>query len=142
MHDRLKLFDSAQEMLICELDKITKNDSITPSQLDILDKLVDIIKDFDEIIMNEESREYDSQDGYSQRSMPRYYYMRGNSYRDGGMGYSRRNDMMPDGMERGRSRGSKKDDMVEYLYLALDNASSDDEHKRIKRMIDEIENAK
>lgn len=142
MKDRLALYDSSQEMLVCELEKITKDGSLTPSTLDYLDKIVDIIKDLDEISMNEEDRMYDMKTGYSQRNMSRYY-SRGNSYRDDGMGHSQRNgSMMRDDLERGRSRGTKKNDMLEYLYMALDNAPNDEEHKRIKRMIDEIENAK
>lgn len=141
MRDRIELYDAIQEMLLCEVDKIVKNNNITPSQVDVLDKLVDIVKDLDEMIFNEEDRMNEAKEGYSQRSMPRYNYYKGNSYRDSG--YSRKSEPMHDGMMKGGySRGNSKDGMIEYLYLAMNNASSDEEHKRIKRMIDEIENAK
>ena len=137
--DRLNLYDSAQDLLVCELEKIVKNETISAAQLDFMDKIVDIIKDLDEVSMNEEERMGDVKGGYSQRSMPRYYYGRGNSYRDGNMGYSRRNYPIND---RSYGKDNSSEEMLNYLYLAHENASNEEERKRIKRMIDEIENAK
>ena len=134
--DRLNLYDQTQEMLVCELEKITLKNELTPSSLEFLDKLVDIIKDLDEISMNEEERISDTNGNYSQRNMPRYYYGRGTSYRDGS--YSRRNDsMMRD--SGGYSRGNSKSEMLNHLFMAQETASNDEERKRIQRMIDELE---
>ena len=141
--DRLRIYEEGQELLLCELEKLVKNQSITSNQLDFMDKIVDIIKDLDEVSMNEESR-YDYEDGNSQRYMPRAYYTRGSSYRGGsdgssyGSSYGRRSNMgrmYSDGI----SRNDGKADMLDHLYAAHDTATSEDEKKRIKRMIDEIE---
>lgn len=133
--DRLNLYDQTQEMLVCELEKITKKNELTPSALEFLDKIVDIIKDLDEISMNEEERMSDTKGGYSQRSMPRYYYGRASSYRDDS--YHRNETGMRDGS--GYSRGSSRSQMLDHLYMAMDTAINEDERKRVQRMIDELE---
>jgi len=139
MKNRLELYDSAQEMLVCELEKLIKNGEVTPSSLTYLDTIVDIIKDLDEITMNEEDRMIDPKMGYSGKNMPSYYG-RGTSYRNNAdyyrKGYSS-NEYMND---RSYGKGNSSEGMLNYLYLAHDNASTEDEKKRIKRMIDEIEN--
>ena len=139
MKERIDLFDSTQEMLICEMDKITQKGELTGSSLDYLDKIVDIIKDLDEIIDNEESRMED----YTSRSSR--YYNRGSSYRNDydDTNYYRRGMSSRDNskMMGGNSRGKTvKNDMVEHLYMALNSASNDEERKRVQKMIDEIEN--
>ena len=139
MKDRYQLYEDSQDMLICELDKITQKGELTGSSLDYLDKIVDIIKDLDEIMYNEETRI----DGYSSRNGR--YYDRGSSYRndyDDMSSYSRRNNPSRDNtrMINGNSRGQSKDSMLNHLYMALNSASSEDERKRVQKMIDEIEN--
>ena len=132
MKDKYDIYLDSQELLLCELEKINKNESLTSQQLEYMDKIADIIKDLDDIMIKEGM----SEDGYSQR-MGRYYNS-GNSYR------SNSYRMYEDGRSRndGYSRkGTDKHQMLDYLYMAHDNATSDDERKRIKKMIDEIENS-
>lgn len=138
LKDRYQLYEDSQDMLICELDKITQKGELTASSLDYLDKIVDIIKDLDEIMYNEDARI----DGYSSRNGR--YYNRGSSYRSSydDMDYTRRNSSPRDNsrMTNGNSRGQSKDSMLNHLYMALNSASNEDERKRVQKMIDEIEN--
>lgn len=140
MKDNLSVYESAQDLMVCELDKLVQKNEISPSTLDYFFKIVDIIKDLDKAIINEEDR-ISSEEGYSMRSYP--YYNRGNSSRsnrnmDYNDGYSRRNTSRSGNSYRGESRN----DMLDHLYMALDTASNDDERKRVQHMIDEIERSK
>ena len=130
MKDRITLYEDSQELLLCELEKLNKNESLTPQLLEFMDKVVDIIKDLDDIMYKEEQLV----DGYSQRGGR--YYTDGNSYRSGRM-YDGGSRMRSDGYSRRDSKSS----MLDHLYAAHDNAMSEDERKRIKKMIDEIENS-
>lgn len=139
MKDAITIYENAQDMVICELEKIVQKNEMSPSVLEYTYKIVDIIKDLDEAIMNEEER-LSPNEGYSSRSGA--YYNRGNSYRDGRVmyndGYSRRGTSRTGNSYRG---DSSKESMLDHLYMAHDTASSEEERKRIKRMIDEIENS-
>ena len=138
MKDNLSIFESAQDMMICELDRIVQKKEVTPSTLDYLDKIVDIIKDLDEVSMNEEDR-IGYEDGHSSRGS-RYYNR--SSYRSGMYdGYPvRRGSSYGNDNYMGNSRGdTNKESMLNHLYAAYDTASNEEERKRIKRMIDEIE---
>ena len=89
MHARYEVYENAQDMMICELDKLIQKSEVTPTTLEYMDKIVDIIKDLDEVIGNEEMY---MADGNSQRSYGRYGYSRMNSYRGSDMrGMSARN---------------------------------------------------
>lgn len=135
MRDRIDLYDSAQDMIICELDKIVQKNEMTPHILESIDKLVDIIKDLDELMDNEEARTVED---YTQRSSGRYY-SRGNSYRSGNYyrdGSSYKGNSIASNEKRHNDTSSS---MLNHLYMALDTASSEDERRRIQKMIDEIE---
>lgn len=147
MQDKIELFEASQDMLICELDKLVQKQELTPQTLSYLDTLVDIIKDLDEIMDNEDAR---NMEGYSQRSGRRMYnrssYRNGNSYGnyENYNNYARRGTSMrmDGGNGQGQySRNSGKEEMLNHLYMALDSASSEEERKRVQRMIDEIEHA-
>lgn len=135
MREYIDIYESGKDLMICELDKIVQKQEMSPNTLEYIYKIVDIIKDLDEVISNEDIK----YGGYSQRSGSSYYgnnsgrmYGQGSSYRgrynDMGSSYSGRN--------------SSTTEMLDHLYKAHDTASSDEERKRIKRMIDEIENSK
>ncbi len=147
MQNRIDVYENAQDMMICELDKIVQKNELTPNALDYVDKLVDIIKDLDEILNNEEMH---MTDDYEQRGNSRgYYNMRGNSYRGNmRMNYTRNNsrnngmmsnEVSPMNNINGNSSGSGKKEMLDHLYMAMDNSPNEDERKRIQRMINEIE---
>ena len=132
MKDRITLYEDSQELLLCELEKLNKNESLTPQLLEFMDKVVDIIKDLDDIMYKEEQLT----DGYSQRGGR--YYNDGNSYRSSSYRMYDDGSRMRSG---GYSRKDSKSSMLDHLYAAHDNAMSEDERKRIKKMIDEIENS-
>lgn len=139
MKDNIAIFESAQDMMICELDKLIQKNEVSPTTLDYIDKIVDIIKDLYEVCSDEENRMnmYDDYSGRSGRM-----YDRGSSY--GSDGYYRRGSSYGSdpSMRSGTNRDTSKQAMLDHLYAAHDTASSEEERKRIKRMIDEIENSK
>lgn len=130
MRDRYEIFEASQDMLICELDKLVQKQELTPQLLSYFDTLVDVIKDLNEIMADEDEKYNNSYNQYSGRSYPMNRSYRGNSYRndyrDPENGYSKRSE--------------KSSEMLEHLYSALDSASSEEERKRIRRMIEDIEN--
>lgn len=135
MRDYIDIYESSKDLMVCELDKIVQKQEMSPTSLEYIYKIVDVIKDIDEIISNDNA----NYEGYSQRSNNGYYtnssnrmYGRGSSYRN------RYDDMNPSYS----GRNSSTSEMLEHLYKAHDTASSEEERKRIKRMIDEIENSK
>ena len=134
--DRYEVYENAQDMMICELDKLIQKKEVSPTTLEYMDKIVDIIKDLDEILDGEEAR---MTDGNSQRGYNRYYGR--NSYRSGDpygnyMRNNSRNNM--NGLD-GNSQGNGKKEMLDHLYMAMDSSSNEGERKRIQRMINEIE---
>lgn len=143
--DRYEVYENAQDMMICELDKLIQKNEVSPTTLEYMDKIVDIIKDLDEILDGEDMR---MSDGNSQRSYGRYNYnrmgnmnsyrndMRGNYSRSNSRGNANYNNM--NGLD-GNSQGNGKKEMIDHLYMAMDNSSNEDERKRIQRMISEIE---
>lgn len=113
------VFHGIREMVNCELMKMNQKGELDKSMLESLDKLVDILKDLDEI--------ENGGGGYSQRRM--YYdYDNGNSYRN----YSRN-----DGYN---NRGYSRHSAVDHLYKAMDQAQSESERQAIQMAIDKIMN--
>lgn len=129
MQDRIEIYDASQDLAVCELKKIVKAGEMTPTSLEHVYKLVDVIKDLDEIIANEEERDLEVE-GYSQRSGRRMY--RGNSYRS--IPYEGRRIR-----EVGYSRNDGKHEMLSHLDKALENAKTDEDRRKIQKMIDELE---
>lgn len=139
MKENIAIYESGQDMMICELDKLVQKNEVSPTTLEYIDKIVDIIKDLDEIITNEEMK-YDSRNSgrsYAMNSYASNNYGRGSSYRS--RGYSNYNNNYN---TSNSGRSDKTYEMLDHLYAAHDSASSEEERKRIKRMIEEIENSK
>lgn len=137
MQSKYDICENTQDMMLCELEKIVQKNELTPSTLEYVDKLVDIIKDIDEILDGEDTR---MNDNYSQRSGNRMYYNRGSSYRNN----TRNGNYMTNNMKNasgmtGSSQSDGKQEMLDHLYMAMDTASNEEERKRIQRMINEIE---
>ena len=126
MIDRYEVYESALDMATCELDKLVKTGDVTPSILNTIGALTDIIKDLEKSVYYSSM---DEDDYESQRSGR--YYPRGSSYR---MSY--RNTPSYGSKI---SRNTKTDEMLNHLYASMDYASTDEEKQRIKRMIEEIE---
>lgn len=109
------VFNGIREMVNCELMKMTQKGELDKSMLESLDKLVDILKDLDEI--------ENGTIGYSQRRMYNYDYDNRNSYRSNGR-YSRHGN----------------DAVLDHLYKAMDQAQSEPERQAIQMSIDKIMN--
>lgn len=109
------VFNGIREMVNCELMKMTQKGELDKAMLENLDKLVDILKDLDEI----------ENGGYSQRNY-NYGYDNGNSYR-----------YMP---TRNYSRHGNNS-TVDHLYKAMDQAQSEAERQAIQMAIDKIMNS-
>ena len=108
------VFNGIREMVNCELMKMTQKGELDKAMLESLDKLVDILKDLDEI--------ENGNGGYSQRRMYDYDYDNRNSYRGGNGRYSRHGN----------------NQVVDHLYKAMDQAQSEAERQAIQMAIDKI----
>lgn len=140
-------YSKVRKLVECEIDKISALPEINDTHLAHLDKLVDIIKDIDEIEGNEMSM-----DGYSQRTMYGYYddgvipdgansYRNGMSYRNyrGGNSY-RGNRMYNNGSSYGMRGYSMhgKDGLMDHLEMAMDSAQTEQERQAIKELMNEM----
>ena len=96
----MEYVEKIKKMLCKELDEYAMKQKLTGSDLDMIWKLTDTVKNLDKISMLEES-----EDGYSEaRGRGRSSYMGGSSY-DDDMMYSER---------RGRGRNAKRASMGRY----------------------------
>ena len=130
-------------------DRLEQNkNSMSPADLDILFKLMDVVKDIKSTIKKiyeiedmEGSDEY-SGSYYVDPMMDRRYTgnrYSGNSYRgtytvESGNGYSGR------GMRRGYSRSSERDDLTMRLENMLNSARTDKEAESIRKALDALNN--
>lgn len=85
----MKVYYEIKDMLEKELEQIADKRELTTNSLEVMDKVVDIIKDIETICAMKEAGEY----GYSNDYM----------YDDGGSSYA-----------RGRGRNAKRDSMGRY----------------------------
>ena len=121
-------FDKLNAMLEKELDEIVKKGVIAPEHLNLIDKVVDIMKDVKEICNMDEM---DS--GYSQRGYSRTYYDNGNSYRNGnsyGGRYSR----------RGGRRHDDREEILDRLDYLMENSGTEQERQAIRQALNTLEN--
>lgn len=108
------------EILCDELEKITAKGELTAGSLDAVDKIVDIMKDIEEM-------------GYSGDEN-----MMGRSYRGSYRGRSYRGSY--DGSYAQRSRGRySRHDIVEQLEDIADSAPNEKSRKEIERLITKME---
>lgn len=140
-----------KDMMEDELKKICKSGELTGSDLEEMDKMVDIIKDIETIVAMK-SAEYGNEGGYSGN----YSYANANA-----RGYSEAWPYMPSyardangggySMARGRdsmgrytsrdsnySRHDSKDEVVEKLNELMMNARSDEEREKYRRAIEQL----
>lgn len=110
-----EVFNGIREMVNCELMKMNQRGELDKAMLENLDKLVDILKDLNEI---------ENGSGYSQR-----YYDNGNSYR-----------YMPYNNNGGRYSRTGNNGVVDHLYKAMDQAQSETERQAIQMALDKLMN--
>ena len=106
----MEYIEKIKKMLCKELDEYAMKGKISGSDLDMIWKLTDTVKNLDKISMLEESEGYSEERG----GMRGRSYMHGSSY-DDDMMYSER---------RGRGRYAKRDSMGRYS--SEDGSSYDD----------------
>ena len=148
-----------KKVLEKEIEEISKKNDISPTELDRLDKAVDIIKDIETICAMKEYGYEQEEPEYSGRyPYSRPYYMRddgmrsrdmwegGSSYRRGrdSMGRYTSRDMMPrDYYDRsygdgyGYSGHMNKEDIRMDLREMMNNAKSDKERMAIQNFLDQ-----
>lgn len=127
------LYNDLREQLENELLKVTKSGELNEKSLEVTYKILDCVKDIDEICEKdmEISDMYDSassQRGYSRgRSMGYPYYM-GGSYE--GRNYG-------GGTSRGYGSWSSRNSAVDHLQTMVDGAKNEQERMMYQRWLDE-----
>ena len=134
----MEYIEKIKKMLCKELDEYAMKGKISGSDLDMIWKLTDTVKNLDKIEMLEDR---DSYDGYSE--MREYPYMGGSSYARGRGRYAKRDSMgryssddrmsyddySEARMDRRYSRDDAKDHMINKLGEMM--SSADDEQREI-----------
>ena len=143
----MKTLDRIKDMLCDELDEIAKKNELTSSNLEVIDKAVDIVKDISTIKAMEQ--EYGSDDGYSRDGysqgyygrMPYYMYDDGmphdNSYARGRGTYAKR-DSMGRYSSDGRSYDGYSGDTKEELQRLMNSAQNEREREAIRSALDKM----
>lgn len=136
----MKVYEQIKDMLCDELEEIAKKKELTSSNLEIIDKAVDVIKDIDTITaMNEAGY---SNEGYSNWGRNPYYmyddgssYARGRNARRDSMGRYSRDEYSRDGysMNDGYSRDTK-----EELRMMMDRAKDEREREALRKAYDSM----
>lgn len=112
-----------------ELQKIADKPELSPSDLEATYKIVDILKDIETICAMKEygDDEWSGDDWSGRRSRDSRGRYSGRSYRSGRGGYS---------MDNYSGHGREK--MLDNLYSAMEDASSEEERMSIKALIDKM----
>ena len=141
----MKVYDQIKELLCDELEDVVKQKELTPSNLELIDTAVDILKDLDTIkIMNQEYGDasgYSRDGGYSQGyfgRMPYYMYDDPGMARDGnsyarGRGSNAARDSRGRYMSEGYSGDTK-----EELHKLMEVAKNDREREAIRTALDHM----
>lgn len=145
----MEYIEKIKKMLCKELDEYAMKGKISGSDLDMIWKLTDTVKNLDKIEMLEEG---DSYDGYSE--MREYPYMGGSSYARGRGRYAKRDSMgryssddrmsydnySEERMDRRYSRDDAKDHLMNKIGEAMENADPN-EREILKDAMRKIERA-
>ena len=144
----MEYIEKIKKMLCKELDEYAMKSKISGSDLDMIWKLTDTVKNLDKIEMLEDG---DSYDGYSE--MREYPYMGSSSYARGRGRYAKRDSMgryssddrMTDDysearMDRRYSRDDAKDHMMNKLGSMMEDADPN-EREILKKCMRELERA-
>lgn len=122
----MKVFDRIKDMLCDELEEIAKKNELTSSNLDVIYKAVDVIKDLTTVEAMEQ--EGYSNDGYSGHYPYYHIYDDGNSY-------TRKRDSMG---RYSRDDGYSRDSMKDELRQMMDRAKSDKEREALRKAMDSM----
>ena len=141
----MEYIEKIKKMLCKELDEYAMKGRISGSDLDMIWKLTDTVKNLDKIEMLEDGGSYD---GYS--VMREYPYMGGSSYARGRGRYAKRDSMgryssdmgddYSERMDRRYSRDDAKDHMMSKLGSMMESADPN-EREIIKDCMRKLERA-
>ena len=141
----MEYIEKIKKMLCKELDEYAMKGRISGSDLDMIWKLTDTVKNLDKIEMLEDGNSYD---GYSE--MREYPYMGGLSYARGRGRYAKRDSMgryssdmgddYSERMDRRYSRDDAKDHMMSKLGSMMESADPN-EREIIKDCMRKLERA-
>ena len=141
----MEYIEKIKKMLCKELDEYAMKGRISGSDLDMIWKLTDTVKNLDKIEMLEDGNSYD---GYSE--MREYPYMGGSSYARGRGRYAKRDSMgryssdmgddYSERMDRRYSRDDAKDHMMSKLGSMMEGADPN-EREIIKDCMRKLERA-
>ena len=145
----MEYMEKIKKMLCKELDEYAMKGKISGSDLDMIWKLTDTVKNLDKIEMLEDGNSYD---GYSE--MREYPYMGRSSYARGRGRYAKRDSMgryssddrmsyddySEERMDRRYSRDDAKDHMMNKLGSMMEDADPN-EREILKKCMRELERA-
>lgn len=122
--------DRVYDKAYCEIDDIGKKDKLQMQDIEALDKLVDIIKDIEEMNSSQDVMYSGNNGSYARGRSMRNMYGR-NSYANRGYNYARGNSY---------SRNDSKDVMLEHLADIADMAVDDRDRKAVEKLMDQMRN--
>ena len=141
----MKVLNQIEDMLCDELEDIAKKHELTPTNLDIIDTSIDILKDITTIHAMDQEFGNNENSGYSQGyygRMPYYMYddmpNAGNSYARGRGSNAQRESRgryMSDGYSRNDGYSG---DTKEELHKLMDTAKNDREREAIRNALEHI----
>ena len=121
------VYKKGKELLEKEFEKIVEKGDVSPTELDRIYKVVDILKDIDEICEGEEMGYENMQSGRRSYMMPYNSYTQSNRYNTGRS------------MNNGYGYGSSRNSTIDHLQSMINNARNDQERMMYQRWLDEAE---
>lgn len=134
----MKVYHEIKDILERELEQIADKHELTSNNLEVMDKVVDIIKDIETICAMR-----DASEDYSGAYMPRYFYddgdMSNGSYARGRGRYARRDSMgrysSDDGYSGYDRRNYSREDSRDHMISELDRMEREATDENQKNMI-------
>lgn len=133
----MKELDYLKDMLCTEVKKITQQNDFTTSTLETAYKIVDMLKDIEEI-QEKEGHQYEKDGSYGYWGVGyggRMPYNDRYSYGNNGMNNGGGNNY---GYDNGYSRMSSSDKMMNELQMMMDESTSARDKAIIQRAMDEL----
>ena len=134
----MKELDYLKDMLCAEIKKITQQNDFTTSTLETSYKIVDMLKDIEEIQEKEITHQYEKEGSYGYWGVGyggRMPYNDRYSYGNNGMNNGGGNSY---GYDNGYSRMSSSDKMMSELQMMMDESTSARDKAIIQKALDEL----
>lgn len=133
----MRVYEDIKDMLCDELEGIAKKKELTSSNLDVIDKAVDVIKDIETITAMQESGYSNGYSGY-----PYYMYDDGMSNEGGSYARGRGRGANRDSRGRYSREGYMNDgysrDTKEELRMMMDRAKDEREREALRKAYDSM----